>query len=274
MSQYPVPPPSYGTQGKESTRLVDTSQRSESDPLLANGSFIGGGVSDQPEADDVPDDFKYGTTVSDSAPQIRKAFIRKVYTILLCQISATVVVAGFFSQSELALEWVKNHLWVFFVTIAGTFVNLGLLFWKRHTHPWNLLLMSTFTVAEALTLGLAVAFYENTVVLQALLITLTVFVGLTLFTLQSKYDFGGMGPFLFAVLLVLCMTSFMHLVVAPFSRVLDMAYTVCGCIIFGAFVVYDTYRINARLSPDEFVMGALSLYLDFINLFLRVLRLM
>jgi len=36
--------------------------------------------------------------------------------------------------------------------------------------------------------------------------------------------------------------------------------------------VYDTYIITKRLSPDEYIMGAISLYLDFINLFLSILR--
>jgi hypothetical protein len=79
---------------------VETSRTSERDPLLADSS---GSVFDQPDANDVPDDFKvsplhniiearvfydvqYGTTVSESSPQIRKAFIRKVYIILLSQI--------------------------------------------------------------------------------------------------------------------------------------------------------------------------------------------
>ncbi|KAJ7175019.1 inhibitor of apoptosis-promoting Bax1-domain-containing protein [Mycena crocata] len=262
MSQYSVPPPSYGTYAKgfpESTPLEERSRSAETEPLLASS---GGSVSDQPTAQDLPDDFKYGTTVSDCAPQVRKAFIRKVYTILLTQILATVLVGGFFSQSKPTLEWVTSHLWAFFVPLGGTIVNLGLLYWKRHTHPWNLILLSTFTIAEAFTLGIAVAFYDNMVVLQALLITLAVFIGLTLFTLQSKYDFSGMGPFLFAALIVLCMTSVVHFLVAPFNRAMDVLFTVGGCIVFSACVVYDTYRINRRLSPDEFIMGAISLYLE------------
>jgi protein lifeguard len=73
---------------------------------------------------------------------------------------------------------------------------------------------------EAFTLGVVTAFYDNVIVLQALLITTGVFLGLTLFTLQSKvcmyfaffmqrndvhlkYDFSGMGPWLFGGLLAL-----------------------------------------------------------------------
>jgi FtsH-binding integral membrane protein len=58
--------------------------------------------------------------------------------------------------------------WAFYVPLFGTLVNLGLLYWKRHNHPWNLLLLSTFTVMEAFTLGVVVAFYDNVIVMQAL----------------------------------------------------------------------------------------------------------
>jgi len=268
MSNYPVPPPSYGS-GSNPKPTRDEAQQ----PLLGSSSHNGGGIFDQPEADDVPDDFKYGTTVSESSPEIRNAFVRKVYTILLCQIFATVVVGGILSQSTDAVTWVQSHIWSFYIPMFGTLVNLGLLYWKRHSHPWNFVLLSTFTLMEAFTLGIVVAFYDNLIVLQALLITLGVFIGLTIFTFQSKYDFEGMGPFLFGGLVALCMTGFVQLFI-PFNKTIDLIYAIGGCLIFSGYIVYDTYIINAKLSPDEFIMGAISLYLDFINLFLSILRLL
>lgn len=47
-----------------------------------------------------------------------------------------------------------------------------------------------------------------------------------------------------------------------------------GTLLFSGYIVYDTYLINSRLSPDEYIMGSISLYLDFINLFLNILRLL
>ncbi|KAJ6594062.1 UPF0005-domain-containing protein [Mycena capillaripes] len=267
MSQYPVPPPSYGA------RATPKPTRDEAEEPLLAGSSSQGGIWDQPEAGDVPDDFKYGTTVSDSSPEIRNAFVRKVYSILLTQIFATVLVGGFLFWEKNTAFWVLTHVWAFYVPLFGTLVNLGLLYWKRHTHPWNFVLLSTFTLLEAFTLGVAVAFYDNVIVLQALLITLGVFIGLTIFTFQSKYDFEGMGPFLFGGLVALCMTGFVGMII-PFNRTMDLIYAIGGCLLFSGYIVYDTYIINAKLSPDEFIMGAISLYLDFINLFLSILRLL
>ncbi len=47
-------------------------------------------------------------------------------------------------------------------------MNLGLLYWKRLDSPLNYILLSTFTLLEAFTLGVMTAFFDNTIVLQAL----------------------------------------------------------------------------------------------------------
>jgi len=246
--------------------------QSGTEPLLnqASSSTPGNAFYDQPDSD-IPDDFKYGTTVSDSAAEIRSAFVRKVYTILFCQLLATTVVGGTLSRSPDAIFWVQSNTWSLYVALIGTMVNLFLLYWKRHSHPANLIFLSTFTVLEAATLGFIVAFYDTTIVLQALLITLGIFLGLTLFTLQSKWDFSGMAPFLFGGLIALLMTGIVGIFI-PFSKTFDLIYAIGGSLLFSGYVVFDTYMIFNRLSADEFILGAISLYLDFINLFLNILR--
>ncbi|KAJ2930249.1 hypothetical protein H1R20_g6822, partial [Candolleomyces eurysporus] len=269
MSSYPVPPPSYGSSSKNTQNYRSVDNR-DAEPLLGGSSS---GIYNQPAPGELPDDFKYGVSVSESEPSIRQAFVRKVYTILLTQIASTCVVAGIVRQSPEAIFWVQTHPWSFYVPLFGTLITLGLLFWKRHAHPWNFVFLSAFTLMEAFTLGVVTAFYDNVLVLQALLITLGVFLGLTLFTLQSKYDFSGMGPFLFGTLIALVMTGFVSIFL-PFNRTFDLLIAIIGCLLFSGYIVYDTYNINRRLSPDEYIMGAISLYLDFINLFLNILRLL
>jgi len=88
-----------------------------------------------------------------------------------------------------------------------------------------------------------------------------------------------MGPFLFGSLIALCepyypLHHFLRLIFCglvgtglvaaflPFNRTLDLVMAIGGCLIFSGYIVYDTYIINKRLSPDEFIMGAISLYLE------------
>ncbi|KAI0044224.1 UPF0005-domain-containing protein [Auriscalpium vulgare] len=275
MSQYPVPPPSYGSTSPSPKSPVAGGESAQ--PLLGSPRYPAAGPSsgiyDQPAPGDLPDDFKYGVSVTESAPEIRNAFVRKVYTILFAQILATTIVGGIISQSPTAVSWVQTHVWAFYVPLFGTLVVLGLLYWKRHSHPLNIGLLTLFTLMEAFTLGVVTAFYDNVIVLQALLITTGVFLGLTLFTLQSKYDFSGMGPWLFGGLIALVMTGFVGMIF-PFGSTMDFVFALGGTLLFSGYIVYDTYLINSRLSPDEYIMGAISLYLDFINLFLNILRLL
>jgi len=254
-------PPAYQSKPQSST-----------EPLLgqASTSTPGNAFYDQPDSD-LPDDFKYGVSVADSTVEIRNAFVRKVYTILFCQILATTIVGGILSRSPSAVFWVQTNIWSLYLALFGTMVNLFVLYWKRHSHPANLIFLSTFTLLEAGTIGIVVAFYDTAIVLQALLITLGVFFGLTLFTLQSKWDFSGMAPFLFGGLIALLMTGVVGIFI-PFSKTFDLIYAIGGSILFSGYVVFDTYMIFNKLSADEFILGAISLYLDFINLFLNILR--
>ena len=59
-------------------------------------------------------------------------------------------------------------MWSFYVPMFGTLINIGLLYWKRHSVPANYILLSTFTVFEAFTLGIVMSFYRTDIVLQAL----------------------------------------------------------------------------------------------------------
>jgi hypothetical protein len=267
MSNYPAAPPSYSAPNTNKKYNANESNEPLLNPALASSSNPnayyeqGGGVTD----------FEYGVSVWESSSQIKHAFIQKVYSILFVQILGTCVVAGVLSQSRSTIEWIQAHPWAFYLPLLGTLINLGLLWWKRHSHPTNFILLGTFTLLESFAIGVTISFYDQTIVLQALLITLGVFLGLTLFTIQSKYDFSGMGPFLFAGLLVMIFGGLVS-IFFPFSRTADLIFSLCGALLFCGYVVYDTYVITKRLSPDEYIMGAISLYLDFINLFLYILR--
>ncbi|KAJ3487406.1 hypothetical protein NLI96_g3550 [Meripilus lineatus] len=261
-------PKKYGASNEESARPLLSPV-----PGTSAGAFY-----DQPSPGDIPDDFKYGTTVADSAPEIRNAFVRKVYSILFAQILATCIVGGVISQSHNAIVWVQSKsvrmpsvppsqsvsqkfyysLWAFYVPLFGTIVILGLLYWKRHSHPLNLVLLSVFTLFESFTLGVMVAFFDNRIVLQAF---------------PRRYDFDGMGPWLFGGLIALMMTGFIGIFI-PFSKTFDLIMAIGGCLLFSGYIVYDTHVINSRLSPDEYIMGSISLYLDFVNLFINILRLL
>lgn len=117
-----------------------------------------------------------------------------------------------------------------------------------------------------------VSFYNSNVILEALLITTGIFLGLTLFTWQSKYDFRTIGGYLYFGLIVFLsggLVSFFF----PFNRTFDLLYAVFGALIFVGYIFYDTSNLMKHLSPEEYIVGAISLYIDIVNLFFQILSL-
>ena len=55
-----------------------------------------------------------------------------------------------------------------FIPLVGSLVTLGLLYWKRHSHPTNYIMLAAFTLFESLSVGLIVSYYDSVIVLQAM----------------------------------------------------------------------------------------------------------
>lgn len=223
--------------------------------------------------DNLPDDFKYGTTVATSDISVRLAFMGKVYSILGIQLLATSIVAASCMYNAKLRTFVQTNPGLIFFDAILTMVFLLLLLWKRNQHPLNLFLLSGFTLTEAFTVGAVVSFYEHELVLQALLITLGIFLGLTLYTLQSKRDFSGIGTFLIFALWGLLLVGLVNAFI-PFSSVLNLVIALISVFIFCGYIVYDTYNLMHRLSCEEYIIASVELYLDVIGLFLNILRIL
>lgn len=151
--------------------------------------------------------------------------------------------------------------------------SLGLIFaltLHRHTHPLNLYLLFAFTLSESLAVAAVVTFYDVYLVLQAFIMTTAVFLGLTAYTLQSKRDFTKFGAGLFAGLWILCLAGFLKLFF--YSETMELVLASLGALLFCGFIIYDTHSLMHRLSPEEYVIAAISLYMDIINLFLHLLK--
>lgn len=142
-------------------------------------------------------------------------------------------------------------------------------------HPQNLYLLGAFTVVEAFMVGSVVTAYcasgYKSTVLEAVFLTGAIFIGLTLFTFQSKIDFSFLGAGLSMALGALILWGLFAMI---FGVQTGYVYALLGCIIFSGYIIFDTWLIMDRLSPHEYILGAIMLYLDIINLFLYLLQLL
>jgi len=206
---------------------------------------------------------------------IRAGFIRKVYSILAIQLIVTVGGAALCMLHDGIRETVLHTPSMFY---AAMFLPLGLIFalmCYKDKHPTNIILLGCFTVCEAYTVGVICAMYYASgmgmLVLQALMLTAAVFVGLTAYTFTTKKDFSFLGAGLFTALIVLLVWSMLNMFF-DFGLGGRMVFSLFGALLFSGYILYDTSQIMHHLGPDDYVEGAISLYLDLINLFLYLLE--
>lgn len=216
---------------------------------------------------------KFGSNLSQSSAEVRLSFVRKVYSILTVQVLFTTVFSAAFLYSPSVQDFAQKNQWLLFMSMFGSLGLLVCLIWKRKSHPINLYLLAAFTLFESYTIGFGVSIYDSENVLKAVILTFALFIGLTLFTFQTKIDFCGIGPFLFGALWVIIIASFIQIFL-PFNKFFDLILAIFMCIIFCGYIVYDTQMIFERLSPEEYVIASVELYLDLINLFLAILRIL
>ncbi|XP_040200027.1 protein lifeguard 4 [Rana temporaria] len=220
----------------------------------------------------IVDDFNYGSNVASASIHIRMDFLRKVYSILSVQIILTTVTAAVFLYFEPIKTFVHESPALLLICAIGSLGTIIALTIYRHQHPVNLYLLFGFTLLEAVTVGIAVTFYEVAVVLQAFILTGAVFLGLTAYTFQTKKDFSKFGAGLFAGLWILILAGFLRFFF--YSETMEIVLAAGGALLFCGFIIYDTHMLMHKLSPEEHIIASINLYLDVINLFLHLLRLL
>lgn len=107
-------------------------------------------------------------------------------------------------------------------------------------------------------------------VMTALGMTIALFVILTCCVVFTNKDFSSIGGFLFIALLLLIVVGILNIFIG--SPLIALLKSYAAVIIFGAFVLYDTDQIMR--GNGTIAQGALSLFLDFINLFLNILNIL
>ncbi|RLV91055.1 Bax inhibitor 1 [Spathaspora sp. JA1] len=224
--------------------------------------------------DNIPDDFKYSVDVASCELPIRQLFIRKVYSLLTIQLMATVVVGFIIRSSDGIKLWAIENTWLLFVSMLAAIGCMIGAFFKARSYPVNLILLGAFTVFESYGIGVACAFVESEVLIQALLLTLVIFIGLTIFAFQTKYDFTSWQGAVGMILWGLIAWGFIMMFFPGQSSMMEKVYCLIGAAVFCVYIVIDTQNIMKTAHLDDEVISTIKLYLDILNLFLFILRLL
>lgn len=220
----------------------------------------------------IMNDFAYNNNVMQAAVNIRMGFLRKVYALLSLQLLMTVIMSGICMAVPPIRSFVQGNDWLMGYVLVSSVVVLIALYIKRRDSPANLILLAAFTVILAYSIAVVLTYCDLAIVLQALFLTMTVVIGLSAYTFQSKRDFSSLGSGLFAILLCLVVGSLLQCFVA--NSALEFALSWGGAVVFCFYIIYDTQMLMQRLSPEEYILATISLYLDITNLFLRILKIL
>jgi len=221
-----------------------------------------------------------GTLLKDEPPEVRNGFITKVYGILSAQLLLTAAIAAPFVMNEAVKNWV--HAQGRPILIAVLVLNIALLCGMNcccqesmRRFPTNYILLFAFTATEGFLVGAICSVYTINSILVAVFATAFLVGALTLYAITTKSDFTGMGVYLFAAALVLMIFGIFCMFFA--SPLMHKIYCCIGILIFSFYLIYDTQMVmgkgELRLGIDDYVFGALQLYLDIIQLFLYILQL-
>jgi hypothetical protein len=220
----------------------------------------------------------------------------RVYNYMTAGVALTGLVAWFAYQAAGGSSIAISGNSITGLTAFGQAIFGGPLMWVFILAPLGLVMLLSFGInrlsastalalffvyAGLLGLSLASIFlmYTGASITRVFFISAATFGALSLWGYTTKRDLTGMGSFMFMGLIGIIIASLVNIFLR--STGLDWAISVIGVIVFAGLTGWDTQRIKEMYSPQDdgtiagrkAVMGALSLYLDFINLFLMMLRL-
>jgi FtsH-binding integral membrane protein len=209
--------------------------------------------------------------------QLRMGFVRKVYGILSIQLLITAAFTTLtFDKSfrefffyNIGIFYACSFITLFIVLALACFQNLA------RTVPTNYILLILFTICESYMVATISAFNPPEIVITAALMTATVVIALTLYAFTTKTDFTFLGGFLFMFTAIML---FWGILILIFGFFLYTLYCVFGVILFGIYLIFDTQLILGKFgleySIDDYIIAALNIYIDIIQMFLYILQLL
>ena len=203
----------------------------------------------------------------------RVAFIRKVYALFFAATLFAIGGVGLgFAFPPLMLA-AAQHPWIMFFLMIGGVMGAQAL---RHVPGLNLVALFGFTTLTGVVISPVIFFFGRTnptSIIEALALTIGIFGGLTAYVFLSNRDFSFMRGMVTVGLIVVVLASLFNVIVVG-SLGFGFAISVAVLLLFSGFVLYDTSNIIRRYPTNEYVAGAMDLYLDAFNMFLALLRIL
>ncbi|MDR1920760.1 MAG: Bax inhibitor-1/YccA family protein [Candidatus Adiutrix sp.] len=212
-------------------------------------------------------------------------FFQRVYLWMCGGLALTAVAAYALMRSQIWLNLLQAH--VKGAMISAFVVELGLVIYlsariNKLTPGAAKALFLAYAAVNACTFSVIGMMYSSTIMFKAFISTAGVYGAMAVYGLTTRRSLQGLGSFLFMGVVGLFIAIIVNAAFVASSR-LDLVICVIGVLIFAGLTAYDHQKLRVIYATGldgsrdgesrVVVMGALSLYLDFINMFLFLLRL-
>lgn len=211
----------------------------------------------------------------------QSTFITKVYAWMSIALILTGLVAYWASTTPSVIEAIFSNTLVFYGMLIGELLLVGYLVTviNKISYQTAQLVFLIYSILNGLTLSMVFLVYTSETIYSTFFVTAGTFGVMSLYGYYTKKDLTRIGNLAFMALIGIIIASIVNIFLQ--SPMLYWITTYVGVLIFVGLIAYDTQKLkNLSLSVDidsetgqkGALMGALTLYLDFINLFLLLLR--
>jgi len=210
-------------------------------------------------------------------------FVRSVYNWMCIGLALTGFIAYYVSTSQSMMQLIFGNKLIFFILIIA---ELGLVFFisgmmNKISAGTATMLFVIYSALNGVTLSFIFIAYTKSSIVSTFFICSATFLACSFYGWTTKKDLTSIGGFLMMGLIGIIIATLVNMFIR--SSAMSMVISYIGVIVFVGLTAYDTQKLKnmAMTQPDGLdgavvrkgaILGALSLYLDFINLFLMLLR--
>lgn len=209
------------------------------------------------------------------------SFMAKMYGFMAGAVAISAVTAYLISNvyQVQALTFFANNRWaVWGILILQVVLVMSMSFKADRSPAMSLTGLGLYSVLEGLFFGLIVQVYSSQDVTMAFVSATVMFIVLALMGTNTKKDLSGIGRQAMAALIALIIVMIINIFLK--SSIITLVFSFIGVIIFAALIAWDSQRFrqmyiqygNQINTTSLAIMGALQLYLDFVNLFIQLLN--
>jgi FtsH-binding integral membrane protein len=223
---------------------------------------------------------EFNSSYTGTASQVivkQNALIRQVYAWMGAGLAITAFMALITLSSPVILNAIAGNRLVFYGLVFG---ELALVFTlsgaiNRLSATTATLLFIAYSALNGVTLSIVALVYTASSISSTFVITAGMFGAMSIYGYMTKRDLTSWGSFLFMGLIGVVIASIVNIFVV--SSTVSWFISGIGVIVFTGLTAYDTWKIKEMAAQGTegrkpAILGALTLYLDFINLFLMLLR--